>query len=144
MQWILNWVFLWFCWVLTKNLIYISEDIYISVWDLILENSLNVMTHEWCRLKSDLIHKKSTFFTQNFIISWEDILTTYVMKTPLPLVLCIILKPNLSLMLPFLSSTVMNFVGPEQRTDSRWSAQRQTVRSNYVLESESGKEAFVI
>lgn len=44
-------------------------------------------------------------------------LTTYVMKTPLPLVLCIILKPNLSLMLPFLSSTVMNLVGPELESD---------------------------
>ncbi len=39
------------------------------------------------------------------------------MKTPLPLVLCIILKPNLSLMLPFLSSTVMNLVGPELESD---------------------------
>jgi hypothetical protein len=54
------------------------------------------------------------FNAETFLRHW---LTTYVMKTPLPLVLCIILKPNLSLMLPFLSSTVMNLVGPELESD---------------------------
>ena len=43
-------------------------------------------------------------------------LTMYVMKTPLPLVLCIMLNPNLSLMLPFLNSTVMNLHGPNNET----------------------------